>query len=133
MNEHVKAIGKHRMWFGTYTREGKLVKVQVWCYLNGDRIEFITDGGSLKVKRARRNPQVVCVLGSPDGPEVSGTAELIADRAEVWRGYQTYWKQHAASMLVLWWPIRRNIERGRQIMVRIHPQEPNPLRAAALA
>jgi len=135
MDDIREAIGKHRMWFGTSTRDGRLIKVQVWCFLNGDRIEFITDGHSLKVKRARRNPQVVCFLGSKCGPAVRGTAELIEDRSEVWRGYQTYWKHHTAAMVFLWWPIRRNIERGRQIMVRVRPQDetdaPNPFRADA--
>ena len=128
MNELEKASRKHRMWFGTYARDGRLIKVQVWCFLHRGNIEFITDGNSLKVKRARRNPQVVCFLGSQEGPAVHGTRELIEDRNEVWRGYQTYWKQHLAAMLVLWWPIRRNIERGRQIMVRVHPDDANLLR-----
>ena len=130
MNELVKALGKHRMWFGSYTRDGRFIKIQVWCFLNGDQIEFITDGNSLKAKRARRNPQVVCYLGSENGPAVRGTAELIEDRAEVWQGYQIYWKTHTLAMLFLWWPIRRNIERGRQIMVRVRPEGPNPFRAA---
>ncbi|MBI3933652.1 MAG: hypothetical protein HY316_03105 [Acidobacteria bacterium] len=133
MNDLAKAIGKHRMWFGTYTRAGRLIKVQVWCYLNRDRIEFLTDGHSLKATRARRNPQVICGFGSKDGPEVHGIAEVIEDRTEVWRGYQTYWKTHTLAMVLLWWPIRRNIERGRQIMVRVHPEEPHPVGIAANA
>ena len=131
MNEYETAVRKHRMWFGSYTRDGRLIKVQVWCFLHGGHIGFITDGNSLKAKRARRNPQVICFLGSPNGPAVRGTVELIEDRAEVWRGYQIYWKTHTLAMLLLWWPIRRNIERGRQIMVRVHPEEPNPFRTAA--
>jgi hypothetical protein len=131
MNEFVHGIRKHHMWFGSYTRDGRLIKVHVWCFLEGDRIEFITEGNSLKAKRARHNPQVICFLGSKDGPSVRGTAELIDDRSEVWRGYHRYWKHNTLAMLFLWWPIRRNIERGRQIMVRIHPDEPNPFRRSS--
>jgi general stress protein 26 len=131
MNDFERALRKHQMWFGSYTRDGRLIKVHVWCFLHDGKIEFLTDGRSLKARRARRNPQVICFLGSQNGPAVPGTAELIEDRAEVGRGYQTYWKEHTAVMLFLWWPIRRNIEKGQQIMVRVHPQEPNPFPAAA--
>jgi general stress protein 26 len=124
MNELGKTLAKHRMWFGSYTRDGRLIKVQVWCFLHAGNIEFLTESSSLKAKRARRNPQVVCNLGSRNGPVVRGTAELIEDRSEIWRGYEAYWKQHLAAMLLLWWPIRRNIERGRQIMVRVRPEIP---------
>jgi general stress protein 26 len=127
MNAFQTALRKHQMWFGSYARDGRLIKVQVWCFLNGGDIEFLTDGRSLKARRARRNSQVICILGSKNGPAVRGAAELIEDRSEVWRGYQAYWKDHLAAMLFLWWPIRRNIERGYQIMVRVHPEEPNPL------
>ena len=133
MNELARAVGRHRMWFGTYTRHGRLIKVQVWCFLHNGNIEFLTARDSLKAKRASRNPQVICCLGSQDGPEVRGTAELIEDRSEVWRGYQTYWQTHRLAMMLLWWPIRRNIERGRQIMVRVYPDDPNPFHNPAPA
>ena len=130
MSEFLQAAQRHHMWFGSYTRGGELKKVQVWCYLRGGKIEFLTDGTSLKARRAERNPRVVCFLGAENGPRVEGTAEIIRDTAELERGYQNYWKTHPLMMVALNFVIRRNIREGRQIMVRITPDEPNPLAGA---
>ena len=121
------AIAKHHMWFGSYTRAGELKKVHVWCFLYQGNIEFMTAGDSLKAKRAGRNPRVVCNLGTENGPSVSGTAELIRDPAELWRAYKTYWRTHPGMMVLLALVLRRNIRTGRQIMIRIRPEAPNPL------
>jgi hypothetical protein len=126
-NDLEKALGKRRMWFGTYTKAGELRKVQVWCFANSGNLEFLTSGDSLKVKRARRNPRVICNLGWRDGPSVSGTAEIVTDLAALQRGYRTYWRTHPAMMLLLWWPILRRIRSGRQVLVRITPEEPSLL------
>jgi len=133
MNELARAVGRHRMWFGTYTRDGRLIKVQVWCFLHNGNIEFLTARDSLKAKRASRNPQVICFLGSEDGSAVPGSAELITDGAEIWRGYGTYWKTHPAMMLLLSLPMRKWIASGRQIMVRVYPDDPNPFHNPAPA
>lgn len=121
------------MWFGSYTRSGELKKVQVWCYLRDGRIEFLTDGASLKAKRAERNPRVLCILGSEDGPRVEGTAEIIRDRGELARGYRCYWKTHRFMMLFLNFVIRRNIAAGRQVLIRITPDDPSPIAGASNA
>jgi hypothetical protein len=125
MNEYVQAALRRHMWFGSYTRSGELKNVQVWCYLRSGKIEFLTDGTSLKAKRAERNPRVVCFLGAENGPRVEGTAQIIRDPAELMRGYQAYWKTHPLMMLFLNFVIRKNIREGRQILVRITPHEPN--------
>jgi PPOX class probable F420-dependent enzyme len=122
-----QAIKKHQQWFGSYKRSGELVKVQVWLTLNQGQIEFITPADSFKVKRVRRNSRVVCTLGSKNGPVVEGTAEIITDPAELWRVYRAYWKTHPLLMLALWWPIRARLTKGRQVLVRVRPSEPNPL------
>ena len=133
MNELGTALRKYRMWFGSYTRAGELKKVQVWCFLNDGNIEFLTARDSLKAKRAGRNPQVICYLGSENGPSLRGTAEIVENRDEVWRGYRTYWKTHPAAMLLMWPFIRGRVSSGRQIMVRVHVDEPNPVGIAAKA
>ena len=127
MDDLERAVRKHRMWFGTYTKAGELKKIQVWCFLNSGNLEFMTAGDSLKVKRARQNPRVVCNLGSENGPQIEGTAEIVTDEATLWRGYRMYWKTHPAMMLLLWRPIRRRIHSGWQALVRVKPEEPNPL------
>lgn len=133
MNEFESALRKHRMWFGSYTRAGVLKKVQVWCFPYDGNIEFLTARDSLKAKRTGRNPQVICYLGSENGPSLRGRAEIVENRDEVWRGYRTYWKIHPAAMLLMWPFIRGRVASGHQIMVRVHPEEPNLFHSAAPA
>ncbi len=87
-----RALKRHTQWLGSYKASGELTKVQVWLVLNGGRIECLTPASSYKVKRVRRNPRVICCVGSKDGPAISGTAHVITDRSEVMRVYRSYWK-----------------------------------------
>jgi hypothetical protein len=108
------------MWFGSRTKSGEVKKVQVWCFANQGRLEFLTPGDSLKVKRARRDPRVLCwPLGSADREGHEGTAEIVTDPTAVWNGYAQYWRIHPYVMLLLFWPIRRRIQSGRQVLVRV--------------
>ena len=127
MTEHQEAAHRYRMWFGSYTRSGELKKVQVWCLVRNGNIEFLTAGDTYKAKRIRANPHVVCNLGWDTGPSIEGTAEIVSDGAEIQRGYRAYWKTHPVMMVFVFWPIRRAIRGGNQIMVRVKPDEPNLL------
>ena len=124
---HVEAAKKHSMWFGSYTRAGELKKVQVWCYLRNGCVEFLTDGGSLKVKRARRNSDVICFLGAQDGPQVAGAAEIIQDAQAMAHGVRAYWKTHPWRMIIVNQFINKRVQRGEQVLVRVKPNDPNPL------
>jgi hypothetical protein len=100
----------------------------VWLILNGGRIEFLTAGNSYKVKRVRKNPRVVCYVGSKDGPAISGTAQIISERNEVARVYRSYWKVHPLRMALLiglrvWIEMLLN----NRVVVRVQPDEPNLL------
>jgi hypothetical protein len=127
MSDLKAAVRRHHMWFGSHTRAGELKKVHVWCFLHDGNIEFMTPGDSLKAKRAARNPRVVCNLASENGPQISGAAEIVRDPADLWRGYRAYWKTHPVMMLILSFVIRKQITTGRQIMIRVRPDAPNPL------
>ena len=134
MNAFQTAIRRRVMWFGSYKRSGELKKVRMWCFLNEaatSSIEFLTGGDSYKVKRVRGNPRVVCNLGSEDGPAVEGTAEIISDPEQLWRGYRAYWKIHPWLMALLGWTIRSRTHSGRQVLVRVQPDDPNPFIQAA--
>jgi hypothetical protein len=126
MQNYREAIARHIMWFGSYTRSGELKKVQVWCFLHNGNIEFLTPGDSYKAKRVRRNPEVLCFLGSENGPAVKGTAILISDPQELSRGYRAYRKTHPLPMLLIGYMLRRRIKSGRQVLVRVQPAAPNP-------
>jgi pyridoxamine 5'-phosphate oxidase-like protein len=95
------ALKRHTQWFGSYKASGELKKIQVWLVVNGGKIEFLTPGNSYKVKRARKNPRVICYVGSKDGPAISGTARIITDRSEVARVYRGYWKTHPLRMAIV--------------------------------
>ena len=80
------------------------------------------------MKRVRRDPRVICYVGSKDGPTISGTAQIITDRREVARVYRSYRKVHPLRMaivigLLVWIEMRLN----KRVVVRVQPDEPNPL------
>src|SRR5207237_9803602 len=122
-----RALKRHTQWFGSYKASGELKKIQVWLVVNGGQIEFLTPGNSYKLKRARKNPRVMCYVGSKDGPAIPGTAQIITDRSEVARVYRGNWKTH---------PLRRAFGIGfgfwmellwnKRWWFRAQPTRPNP-------
>jgi PPOX class probable F420-dependent enzyme len=126
-SELERAVKRHRQWFGSYKKSGELIKVQVWLTVNNGCVEFLTADDSYKVKRIRRNPRVICYIGDKDGPQIPGTAEIVMGRNDAWRVYRAYWKMHPLIMTFIAFSIRRRIETGKQVLIRVHPDEPNPL------
>lgn len=124
--EWQRAVRRYKQWFGSYRKSGELKKVPVWLTLNDGRIEFITQAASWKVKRARRNPSVICFIGDKEGPAIQGRAEISSDLEPIWRVYRAYWKTHPLLMAVLALPIKRSIKAGKHVLVRVLPDEPNP-------
>ena len=121
------ALKQHTQWFGSYKASGELKKIQVWLTLHGGQIEFLTPGNSYKVKRVRRNPRVVCHVGSKEGPAISGTAQIITDRSEVTRVYRSYWRVHPVLMaMVIGLRIWIEMLLNKRVVVRVQPDEPNP-------
>lgn len=127
MAEVEQAIKSYQQWFGSYKSSGALKKVHVWLTLNNGNIEFLSSADSYKVKRIKRNPRVISFIGSEDGPAIYGTAEIIKDQPALRRIYNGYWKTHPFLMLLLAFPISKRIKQGKQIGIRIRPDEPNPV------
>jgi PPOX class probable F420-dependent enzyme len=125
--EFERALKRYKQWFGSYKRTGELVKVQVWLTVNNGCIEFLTLDDSYKVKRIRRDPRVICYIGHKDGPSIPGTAEIVMGRDAIWRVYRAYWKTHPLIMSFIAFSIRRRIGTHRQVLIRVRPDEPNPL------
>lgn len=82
---------------------------------------------SYKVKRIRRNPRAICYIGDKEGPQISGTAEIVMGRNAARWVYRAYWKTHRLIMVLIAFSIRRRIETRKQVLIRVHPDEPNPL------
>ena len=123
-----RALKSHTQWFGSYKKSGELKKIQVWLVVNRGQIEFLTGGSSYKVKRVRRNPRVICYVGSKDGPAISGTAQIITDRSELARVYRSYWKVHPLRMaIVIGLRVWIEMLLNQRVVVRVQPDEPNPL------
>jgi hypothetical protein len=136
-----RALKRHMLWFGSYKTSGELKKLQVFLVVTNGQIEFLTRGDSYKVKRVRRNPRVICYLGTnvlfnspenlihcPTDPTISGTAKIITDPSEVAQVYRKYWKVHPIRMaivigLVIWVEMLLN----KRVVVRVQPDDPNPL------
>ena len=123
-----RALRSHKQWFGSYKASGELKKIQVWLVVHDGQIEFLTPGSSYKVKRIRRNPRVICYVGSKDGPTISGTAQIITDRSELARVYRSYWKVHPLPMaIVIGLRVWIEMLLNKRVVVRVQPDEPNPL------
>jgi PPOX class probable F420-dependent enzyme len=122
-----RAVKRYNQWFGSYKKSGELIKVQVWLTVNNGCIEFLTADDSYKVKRIRRNPRVICYIGDKDGPSVPGTAEIVMGRDATLCVYRAYWKSHPLVMPFVALPIRRRIGNRKQVLIRVLPDEPNPL------
>lgn len=70
----------------------------------------------------------MCFVGSENGPSISGTATIVSDQAVMQRAvYRAYWKSHPISMLWLGLILKMRVESGKQVAIRIQPDEPNPL------
>ncbi|HEY7219467.1 MAG TPA: hypothetical protein VH985_13875 [Candidatus Binatia bacterium] len=122
-----RAVKRYRLWFGSYKRSGELVKVQVWLTVNNGQIEFLTPQDSYKVKRIRTNPRVICYIGAKEGPPVPGAAEIVMGRDALLRVYRAYWKTHPLVMVFLALPIIWRIKTHKDLLVRVRPDDPNPL------
>ena len=122
-----RAVERYRQWFGSYKKSGELIKVQVWLTVNNGCIEFLSLDDSYKVKRLRRNPRVICYICDKEGPSIAGTAEIVMGRDALWRVYRAYWKTHPLVMAVIALLIRRRIKTRKQVLIRVRPDEPNPL------
>ncbi len=122
-----RAVKRYRQWFGSYKKSGELIKVQVWLTVNNGCIEFLTLDDSYKVKRIRRNPRAICYIGDKEGPQISGTAEIVMGKNAARWVYRAYWKTHPLIMMLIAFSIRRRIETRKQVLIRVHPDEPNPL------
>jgi hypothetical protein len=58
---------------------------------------------------------------------IGGKEEIVTDGASIERVYREYSKTHPFMMLFIGRRIRNNFSKGAQVLIRVHPDEPNPL------
>ncbi|MFC5379712.1 PPOX class F420-dependent oxidoreductase [Aquipuribacter nitratireducens] len=65
----------------TFTRDGRPKATPVWAAPDGDALVVITDRDSWKVRRARRNPEVLLascdMRGRRTGPDLAASAVVV--------------------------------------------------------
>lgn len=71
----------------SFKRDGTGVATPVWAGAEDGRLYALTDAGSAKVRRIRRNPRVLVAPCRPDGrlraAAVEGRAEIRTDSADL--------------------------------------------------
>lgn len=97
----------------TFRRSGGGVGTPVGFAVDGDRLYFMTDPTSGKVKRIRNNPRVTvapCTLpGKVTGPEQQATAESI-DGAEAERAMKMITSRNRLAWFFI---LRKDKKQGR--------------------
>jgi hypothetical protein len=65
---------------------------------------------------------------SKNGPAVAGSAQSISEKPELARVYRAYWKTHPVFILIgIGLRIWIEMLLGNRAVVRVVPDEPNPL------
>ncbi|MBV2357165.1 PPOX class F420-dependent oxidoreductase [Streptomyces sp. J2-1] len=110
----------------TYRKDGTLVATPVWVVADGDALGVWTAADSGKVKRIRRNAEVLvgpCDLrGNPTGEQVPATAE-ITDAATTAR-YRTLIARKygiVGRLTLLFGTLRRGADRRVGIRIALKP------------
>src|SRR5215467_7164373 len=72
-------------------------------------------------------PESSGYIGDQNGPSISGSAEIVTGRDAIWRVYHAYWKTHPLIMAFIAFATRRRIRNRKEVLVRVRPDEPDPL------
>jgi PPOX class probable F420-dependent enzyme len=85
----------------SFKRDGTGVATPVWFVADGDRLLALTDAGSAKVRRIRRDPHVLVAACRPDGrlrgPTVAAHAQVLTAAADLDRAARLLRKRYKIS------------------------------------
>ena len=96
------------------------------CEWRTDRISH--SGEFLQSEAGAKESACHLLCGEPGRPTISGTAQIITDRSEVARVYRSYWKVHPLRMaIVIGLRVWIEMLLNKRVVVRVQPDEPNPL------
>jgi len=107
----------------TFGASGKSGTVPVWCWYDGTAAYFTTQRDSLKARRIRETGRVTVRVGTKDGPSFDGRAELVDGRRDLETALLRAYRRKYWLLVPLWMGryIRRGLDRGRSVLVRITP------------
>jgi PPOX class probable F420-dependent enzyme len=107
----------------TFGASGKSGTVPVWCWYDGTAAYFTTERESLKARRIRETGRVVVRVGKRDGPAFEGRAELVDGRRDLEDALLRAYRRKYWVLVPLWMGryIRRGLDSGRSVLVRITP------------
>ena len=130
--EDFLAKQKTPMRLGTVDSDGDPQIHPVWYYFNSGRLYLMSDKSVRKIQNIKGKSTVYFSIDTDETPNKGvkgkGTAQIITEKADLARVYRAYWKTHPVFML-LGIGLRIWIEMllGNRVVVRVDPDEPNPL------
>lgn len=101
----------------TFRRDGSPVATPVWFVADGERLLALTDLHSGKVKRIRRNPQVLVAACGPSGKlrtgQVPAHAEVLTDTADLDRAQRLLTTRYRISypVIMFFYRLGRRLQR----------------------
>ncbi|WP_433303378.1 PPOX class F420-dependent oxidoreductase [Actinoplanes sp. CA-030573] len=113
----------------TYRKDGSPVSTPVWHVPRGAELWIVTEAGSGKVKRIRRNAEVrvqPCSLRgtvAPGAPSVTGTARLLDDAGTA-EARELLARRYVMSRAGNWFARLLRLRRPPMIGVVVSPEPP---------
>jgi PPOX class probable F420-dependent enzyme len=111
-----------QIWVATRRADGSASKaVPVWFTFDGDALWFTTAPGSHKVRRIAHGSPLLVRVGSADGPQFEGRAELVRDPAVAARMAPEYDRRYWISWLGFFRPRPERVRDGKTVIVKVTP------------
>jgi PPOX class probable F420-dependent enzyme len=95
--------------------------VPVWFCLDGDAVWFTTLPTSYKARRIAQGSPLYVAVGSEDGPQFVGHAELVRDPAQAARMAPLYNQKYWIAWLGFFRPRPERVEAGKTVLVKVTP------------
>ena len=114
--------GAKLLYLTTFGANGKSGTVPVLFLLDADAIYFCSQRDTLKVRRIRQTGRVMVHAGSPTGPSLSCSAQLLEDVPELQtRLLRTYRRRYWLRWWILGPRLRKAFADGTEVLIRLVP------------
>jgi len=114
--------GAQYLYVATRRHDGSRSKVvPVWFCLDGDAIWFTTVPTSYKARRIAKGSPLYVAVGSEQGPQFVGHAELVRDPEQAARMAPIYDQKYWISWLGFFRPRPDRVAAGKTVLVKVTP------------